>query len=189
MTGPDWAPGARSLGYDTKWPDWRVLIISIQWHSILAVRVWQGINKGTVSLSPRYLKSALFPKCPLMLTQCVPSRYPLWFSPGFTNIGKNFWPQPNPLICVFKFFSFLYFWWWCYVWPKAALITVRYFRTLFETFSWDFSLTNFAWLLTSHCRVYVFREVWAWNNGIQDEIGWYTTMSHWNTIQSGLDWL
>ena len=38
-------------------------------------------------------------------------------------------------------------------------------------------------------QLYVFREVWAGNNRIQDEIGWYTTMSHWNTIQCCLDWL
>ena len=62
-----WLPGECIACYDTKWPDWKVLIIPIQWHSIPAVqgdRVSILTQCPSLQISP---VSALFPKCPLML--------------------------------------------------------------------------------------------------------------------------
>ena len=149
--------------------DWKVLIIPIQWHSIPAVWGWQGINKDPVSLSPRCQDCALFPKSPPMLAQCASRRCPLCHGPGFTNIGKNSLTPTQPSdLSHFKFLSFLNL-------KGVGVVILTKNNLCLAVFSLcccnlkpsqsvqltkaSKCLANFARLLASHCRVYVFREV------------------------------
>ena len=50
------------------------------------------------------------------------------------------------------------------------------------------SFANLDWAIIEESLLHCVHSVWAEDNGGQDEIGWFTTMSHWNTIVSKSEW-